>query len=332
MSKRAIFMVQVAGTNITGTISPVLIGIEVTDKVGTHSDQCRLMCDDTGGRIAMPQKGAPMMVALGWENGGVRPVFEGTVDEVRSSGSRGGGRTLTITGKGLDTTKKAKAGQQRHWDDTTIEKALQDAGSFAGVDNVVVDPELASIERKYIDMRDESFIHFGERLAREVGGNFAVRGTTAYLTAKGGFYTAFVNASYGDNLHSWDIAPILGRPRYNKARARWYDKKEHKWKEKEVDVDLDVDARYEHRWAKADEKETEQQAKSDKATSERDAGEGNVTIEGNADAIPDGLCVVQGTRPGIDGSYRIEEVQHNLARGGGWTTRLSLKQPDVGGG
>lgn len=326
MSKRAIYMIMAGGANATSTFAPVLISLEVSDKAGTHSDSARIELDDTGGRIMMPTKGAPVIVGLGWEGGGATPVFYGTVDEVRSSGSRGGGRTLSITAKGVDTNGKAKEGQQMHLDETTIGAALQQAAGYAGV-SIQVDPTLASLKRKYIEMRDESFIHFGERIAREVGGNFSVRGPIAYLTAKNGAYTSAVTAAWGVNLHAWDIAPVLGRPQYSAARARWYDKKQAKWMEQEVSIGLDAQATHSRRDAKADMDEATQQANADKATSERDAGEGSVTIEGNVGAIPDGLCIVSGTRPGIDGAYRIEGVTHTYSRGSGFTTKLDLKQP-----
>lgn len=331
MSKRAIFMVTVAGTNITTTLSPVLISLSVSDKVGTHSDTASLEIDDTEGRIILPQIGAPVIIALGWQDAGVRVVFTGTVDEVKSSGSRGSGRTLSISAKGMDTTKKPKEGQQRHFDDKKVEDILKEAGKTAGVTEVEIDPSLASITRKYFEMRDESFIHMGERLAREIGGNFRVSGTKAIMSKRGGTYTAAVVAAWGRNLHSWNISPALGRTQFNKVRARWYDPKKAEWQEKEEETKLSVDARHDHRYSKANEDEAGQQTGSDKATSERDAGEGSVTIEGNTEAIPDGLCLIQGARPGVDGAYRIESVTHTYSRGGGFVTQLSLKQPQQGG-
>ena len=114
MSKRAVFNVTVAGTNITTALLPVLIALRVSDKVGTHTDSVDLEIDDTDARIILPQKGADVVIALGWESEGLRVVFRGTVDEVKSSGSRGAGRRLMIVAKGMDTTGPAKEGQQRH--------------------------------------------------------------------------------------------------------------------------------------------------------------------------------------------------------------------------
>jgi phage protein D len=180
-------------------------------------------------------------------------------------------------------------------------------------------------------MRDESFIHMGERLAREIGGNFRIQGTKAIMSKRGGTYRAAVVAAWGRNLHGWDISPALGRTQYSRMRARWYDSRKAEWQEVEEDTALTVEARHDHRYAKPDEDEAMQQTASDRATSERDAGEGSVNIEGDTSAIPDGLCIIMGARPGIDGAYRIESVTHSYSRGGGFVTQLSLKQPGSGG-
>ena len=327
MSKRAVFSVTVAGTNITTILRPVLIGLSISDKVGTHTDSARLDIDDSDGRIILPQKGAPVSIALGWESEGMRPVFTGTVDEVMSSGNRGSGRRLRITAKGMDTLGPAKEGQQRHWDDASIETILRDAGAFAGVTRIDIDPDLRGLTRAYFEMHDESFIAMGERLAREIGGNFRVMGDRAVLSKRNGTSTALVRAVWGENLHSWDIAPQLGRPQFSAVRARWYDMAGAAWQMVARETALDVRALHAAKFAKANADESAQQTDSDAATSERDAGEGTVTIEGNTGAIPDGLCLVVGTRGGVDGAYRIDAVTHMLSREGGFVTTLELKHP-----
>jgi phage protein D len=330
MSKRAIVSVTVAGTNITSTLMPVLTNLSVSDKVGTHADTATLTIDDSNGRIILPQIGAPVTIAMGWAGAGVRVVFEGTVDEVKSSGSRGSGRMLTIKAKGVDTTAPPKQGQQRHFDDKTIKDVLTDAGKAAGITSVDVDPDIASIRRAYVDMRDESFIHFGERLAREIGGNFRIQGTKAIMSKRDSSYSAAVTATWGVNLHAWDLAPQLGRTRFSAIRTRWYDAEKAEWKSVQSETGIDVDATYADRLPRATEDEADQQNASDKATTKRDKGGGSVTIEGNTEAIPDGLCIIAGARPGVDGAYRIDSVTHTYSRGGGFVSQLSLKQPESG--
>ena len=181
-------------------------------------------------------------------------------------------------------------------------------------------------------MRDESLIAMGERLAREIGGNFRVTGGRIVLSKRNADYATAIAATWGQNLHSWDIAPKLGRPQFGAVRGRWYDVAGGAWQVVERATGIDVPSVYADRFARAGEVETTQQGESDAATTARDAGEGTVVIEGNTAAVPDGLCTVSGTRPGVDGSYRIEAVTHTLTRSGGFVTTLELKQPQLGAG
>jgi phage protein D len=232
----------------------------------------------------------------------------------------------------MDTTGPAKEGQQRHWDEATVETILRDAARFAEVANVQIDPALRTLSRSYFEMRDESFAAMGERLAREIGANFRIVDDTVILSRRNADYTAAVRAAWGDNLHSWDIAPQLGRPQFSGVRARWYDVENTGWQVVERATGLDVRAVHSGRLSLAGPTEAIQQTDSDAATAERDAGEGSVVIEGNTAAIPDGLCIVSGTRPGVDGAYRIEAVTHTLSRAGGFVTALELRQPRGGAG
>lgn len=328
--RQAIFDVQVGGQSITATLSPLLLSLSVQDQAGTHTDTAQIELEDTRGRIIIPQTGAPMIIALGWLGGNVRAVFSGTVDEARSVGDRGGGTRLIISAKGFDATGKAKEGQERHWDDKTVKEIITAAASPAGV-AVEVDPKLASIVIPYVEMRGESLIHFGQRLARMVGGSFRVTGEKAVLARRAGDYTPVVTATRGVNLHSWDISPTIGRATYGKVRARYFDRATGKLEAVEVETGLQSEAIFLRREIADDEDAARRAAEADAAVSRERSGGGTVTIEGAPDAVPDGLCMIVGARPGVDGAYRIKGVAHELSRGGGYTTTLELAHPQAGG-
>lgn len=333
MRRKAIYDVTIDGQSIASRLSPVLTSITVEDQAGTHSDTATIDLDDKGGQIAFPKAGAAIAVALGWEGAGLREVFSGTVDEVRSTGGRSGGTALSISAKGFDSTGKVKQGQERHFDDKSVKDIINSAASDAGL-SVEVDPQIASLVIPYIDMRGESLLHFGQRLARMVGASFRVQGERAVMARRASDYTPTVRAVRGENLHGWDITPVVGRAQFRKAKARYYDKAEGRVKEVEAEIDTSgmTDAEFYRRELAADEAEAKQAAKADAAVSEERAGIGSVTIEGAPDAIPDGLVQIVGARPGIDGSYRIKGVSHSYTRGGGFVTRLELAQPQGGAG
>lgn len=329
---KALCSVRVGGDDITDALLPRLIRLSVSDKAGSSSDTASIDIDDTDGAIIMPESGDQVTILLGWEGQGIGVVFEGTIDEISASGGRSG-RTLSISAKGMDTRGKAKQGQRRHFDDTTIGDALKKAGQTAGY-SVTVDKALAGIKRKYIALDDESFAAFGERLAREVGGTFKmVGGNKAILAKRNGGQSAsggqlpVVVAAWGVNLHSYDVTPILGRPVEKKTKSRWYDQKAATWKEEEADTDTeDAETEKPARYSEADQDRAKEQAGSDAVESDRKSGDGSVTIEGNISAQPEAICMIVACRPGIDGDYRIEGVDHEYSRGG-FITRLELGQP-----
>lgn len=339
MSKRAIFSVSIDGADVTSAIAQYVISIRVSLKAGKSGDTATVELDDKEGQIVLPRPDALMTIMLGFQGESVSTVFVGKVDDVRSRRTRGQGQTVTVSAKGFDSLGKPKQSQQRHFDNKSIKDMLTEAGEQAGVTEIKVDDEFSSVVRSYEAMDDESFIAFGERLARELGGVFKVRDKTAVLTkmnsgtAPGGATLTPISAAAGVNLHTWDIAPFIGRPRFKKARARYYDQKEAKWKEVEVETSIeDAQPEMTTRFAEPDEGSAKGKTGKEKAESERNSGEGSITIEGNAMAQPEATCTISGARPGVDGEYRIDSVDHDLNRGSGFTTSLNLKQPQGSAG
>lgn len=340
MTDRAAFMINVGGVNVTNRFNQYLEQLVVADKAGTSSDTASITLDDSDGQIAMPQVGNPITILLGWEASGVSLVFEGTVDSVRSAGVRGGGTTMTITAKGFDPKGKAKEPLEFHKDDASLNDFMNEAAKKAGL-TFQAQGSVSSIQRPYWAATTESFISLGQRIARENGAQFKIAGNKAIMYDKNsgmsvsGMAMPSITAVRGQNLLQWDISPVYARPRFSQARARYYDPKKAKWLQQLVEIPQQgpsSDAIHTHRQIRADEGEAKGAAGDNQKSSESERGDGSVTIIGNPSAKPEGTCVVVGARPGIDGSYKIDGVEHSLSRGQGYQTKLELKRPqgDVG--
>lgn len=334
MANRSLCKVIINGRDITSRLGGRLISIDITDNEGTHNDTCSITIDDADGVIVLPKTGDKVQVELARDDEPFGSAFEGTIDEVGSSCGRGQGRILYINAKGMDTQGKAKENQQTSIENATVKEALEKAGKAAGVTSIKVDKSFEKIKREWWGLNDESFIHFGERVAREVGGIFKIRGNTAILAAKTGGSPSgeempTINARWGVNLINWDIKPKMGRNRYREVKARWYDPQEAKWKEQKAQVRGDTEgviAGMTTRYSRADDKEAEGDAGDKAMESEKQSGGGSIEVDGTASAKPGGKVNLIGARPGIDGEYRIKTVNHSYSRSG-WTTKLDVQQP-----
>jgi phage protein D len=340
VADQAIFRINVGGVDVTERINAVLESLLVTDKAGTTSDTATITLDDSDGRLIMPSVGSPLLIDLGWRTQGLGRVFEGTVDDVRSNGSRGGGRTLRISGKGFDTKGKAKEPLEFHKDDATLQQFMGEAAAKAGL-SFQAQGDIGSIKREYWSAGTESFVHLGHRIAREVGATFKIVGAKGIMVPRNGGMSASggslatVTATWGLNLINWDISPILSRPRFKEARARWFDRQKANWMEEVVGIETpgaSSPAQHTNRYTRADSDEAKKSGTNNKRGSEREAGNGSVTILGEPAAQPEGTCIIVGARAGVDGPYRIDSVTHDLSRGGGFHTKLGLKQPQGSAG
>jgi phage protein D len=338
MTDQPLYRVMADGVDISATLVPILISLKVQDTAGTVTDSAEITIDDTNGRIAFPRDGARMTVDLGWRSSGLGRVFEGTVTDVRSNGARDAGRRMTILAKGADMKGKAKQGQEKHWDRKTLGAVMTEAAGLADL-GMIVDPSLTQIERKYWSMNAESFMHFGYRIAREVGATFKIVGRTAVMARRNAGLSASgrmlgtVTAAWGDNLIAWEISPVVARPRFKAVRARWFDMDQAMWRDEAEDVDdAGALAKAVIRFTKAGADEARRSAGSGKLESERQKGGGTVRITGNVLAQPEGICVIAGARPGVDGTYRVDTVVHELSRPSGFTTTLHVKHPGGGAG
>ncbi len=331
MAWKVNWMVLVDGIDMTSSMRPFLIDIEVTDNEGKSSDTCSLTFDDSGGQISLPRDGASIEVYLESVS-----KFKGTLDSARSSGSRGGGRLLRVTAKGFDSRGKVKQPLSFHKDEATLQEFLDDAAKRAGIASIRLDPEFAKIRREYWSADGESFLHIGERLARELGGTFKIRGDQSVLARRGdgkaatGADLPVIRGVVGQNIISWDIAPFKGRKTFTKAKVRYFDRKDASFKSKDVEFNLDREVPESTNMVRsiaADEDQAGQIGDARKREAEREGGEGSVEMELTVEAQAECTFMLSGARAGVDGQYRVNSVRHSANRNGGSTTSLQIKQP-----
>lgn len=336
MAWRVEWRVTINGSDVTTNMRPFLTEITISDKDGTASDTCALTFDDAGGQCLLPKVGAKVTVHL---DGAL--VFEGVVDSTPWTLTRGGGRMLQVNAKGFDTRGKAKEGQRWHLDDATLKDALERAGKQAGLSGVVVDPSFASIQRSYWSPDGASFLAWGDKLARQHGATFKIRGDKAVFAKRGSGASAAggamptVEARIPGNVISANVDPVRGRRRFAKARVRSFDRASASYKETDVEIeDLvgGLDVVNERRDTVADEDEAKLTGEGRKSDAEREGGSGTVEINIEPSAQAEGTFVLTGARPGVDGTYRIVSVTHKATRSGGATTSLEIKQPGQGTG
>ncbi len=328
--------VIVDGNDMTDAMRPYLLDIEITDKDGAASDACSLTFDDTDGQTILPPDGAKVRVYLEGQQ-----KFAGTVDSVKSSGTRGGGRTLKVNAKGFDSRGKVKEPQGFHKDDAELGDFFSEAAKNAGLSGVLVSEKLANIQREYWSAENESFLQLGQRLAREYHATFKIRsgagGDVAVLVPRDESILPAVrgNAGVGGNIISWDISPITGRKVYTKGKVKYFDRETATFKVEEVEFDLDrdlPDAANVARVTAADQAQAKSVGEARKSESKREGGDGSVEMDLTVEAQAEAPFILSGTRPGVDGTYRIVSVRHKASRSGGSTTSLELKQPEGGAG
>lgn len=318
--------VRVNGKNMTDVMRPRLIDLSISDHDGTSSDSCSLTFDDSEGDLDLDIEGRTLEIDLN----GVS-VFNGFVETPRSTGSRGGGRLVPITGTGLDPRGKAKQAQAFHKDDGTLGDFLGEAAERAGY-QLVIDPALAGIERDYWSADYENFQDVGERIAREVNGTFKFRGKKAVLAERGATALNTIDAVFGPggNVISWDLAPFTGRPAYAKAEARWFDRKQAKFMVQDLDLDIDGmsgDVINRIRFPVGDEGQAKNFVKGRKGEAKRDRGGGRIELDLSPEAQVEGIVRLSGAQPAVDIGWRIASLEHRANRSGGSTTGLEVKEP-----
>ncbi|MEI9916205.1 MAG: hypothetical protein WDN29_10740 [Methylovirgula sp.] len=320
--RSAIFDVQVNGQDVSTRWQPIVTRVVILQTLYGTSDAAEVTLDDeTQGQIALPfnpgiGSSVPISVALGWEDDPNYSWYAGWLTAPVSTGSRGQGRMLTLTSASIDPKGQWKSTRDLH----------MDGGSFSGFMqmvappgmNVTIHPSIANIERDYWYAGNESFTTVAQRYADQMGLTFKVQGNTAVFTPRGLAVTASgaalgtVNAIVGQNVLNWSLSPIYNRMDYLGMDAMFYDPAAAQWNkasgtgaQQGASPDSGSQAVLKDRNKQANQANAQSQASANATEAGMLRGGGTIELDGCPEAVVGAVCNVQGTRPGIDGSYLI---------------------------
>ena len=246
MPTASAYEITIDGEDVSSNFAPVLLEMTIEFTEGGKSDRLELKLDDTDGQIVLPRIGADIVALLYSLDDGSAVQFVGKTDEPKSSGARGAGMSLSITAHAADLLGEGKHKKHQHKDGGSFKDA---ATAFApsGM-SVMMDDDVGAVARDYWAMSNESFFSWGARLAQEVGAIFKVQGTTAIFASRNGTSSvsgqalAPLEVTWGDNLISWDMTPVVARAEYENAKVRWYDPKQAQWNEEAEPISDDPES------------------------------------------------------------------------------------------
>ncbi|MEW6166047.1 MAG: phage late control D family protein [Pseudomonadota bacterium] len=221
---RPAWTLTVDGIDITATVAERLVSLTLTDNRGFEADQLDLVLDDTDGRLDLPPRGAPVRLAIGWQDTGTVDKGAYVVDEIEHSGAPD---QLTIRARSADLRGGLTTQMERSFDQVTFGDIVRTVAGENGYLPVVA-PDLAAEALDHVDQTNESSANLLTRLARMFDAVACVKdGRLLCLragegrTASGKPLPAFVIERQDGDQHRFTLAE---REAYTAVRATWYDR------------------------------------------------------------------------------------------------------------
>ncbi|ELI6453718.1 phage late control D family protein [Yersinia ruckeri] len=222
------FMLNINQKNITQTIRPRLLSLSLTDNRGFEADQLDIELDDADGQLAMPERGAVVSVALGWEGQSLIGKGDFTVDEVEHHGAPD---TLTIRARSADFRGSLNARREVSYHETTLGKVVAQVAERNQLKTMLA-KGLTDIAISHIDQTQETDAKFITRIASLHGAVAAVKAGRLLFIKPGSGVTASgqpipqitITRQDGDQ-HNFSIAD---RGAYTGVSASWLHTKDPK--------------------------------------------------------------------------------------------------------
>lgn len=317
------FRVTLDGRDLTPRIAPRLLDLTLTEQRGDEADQLDIRIHDHDGRMAIPNRGAKITLALGWAGGTMVDKGLFRVDEVEHAGAPD---VITLRARSADFSARLRTRRERSFDATTLGAIVQTIASDHGL-TPRIGPALASIAIPHIDQTNESDGAFLRRLGNTHDAVATVkRGRLLFLpigqstTAAGSALPTVTIARADGDQHRYHLAD---RDTYSGVRAYWHDKDGAD--RKSVLAGQSGNAKR-LKETFATEADALAEAKAEWGRIQRGKATLSYTLAlGRPDIYPEQRARVRGIKPPIDSTaWLIVKVTHTLG-GGGFGTAVELE-------
>ena len=315
------FRIIANGVNVTAQMKDRMLGLSISDEAGLKSDQAEITLDNRDNAITLPNDlNVPLIISTGYKETFLLPMGTYVFDEVTTKGPPD---TLIIRGKAANLGGSIQNQKTRNWDDVTL-------GQIVRTIEHDLDPKIAQayqdISYDHLDQTDESDINFLTRLAHDHDAMATVKGQALLFIGKGQGQTAS-----GQPMPPVDIDKIgvirhamtwAKRDDFKSVEAYWQNTQTGK-KEKVTEGEGSPVKKLRHTYATEDEARRAARAKLSETS--RGSKTFNVTIPGNPLIAAEGQINVKGFVEGVNGTWSIVRVRHEI-RLSGFTTQIEAEK------
>jgi phage protein D len=325
--KKASYIVQYNGRNITTDISRHVLAFSYSDKSAGEADDFQITVEDTKDfwkKDWYPTKGDTIDSQI-ISDGKTLPCGKFTVDEITSDGGLGGDTiTIKAIAAGIDIKARTKRSHAHE------KKSLREiANTVAGNLGLSLSGEIPAITIDRITQRKETDLAFLNRIAKEYGFTFSVRDKTLFFTdmfkLEKGKAVLTVDRSM---LTSWSLNDKTAGT-FATVRVRHHDNKKKQTVEYEgretnkaftgKNDALELHVRAENK------QQAEMKGRAALWAANSKTQSGSINMPGNILMLAGNNFNLTGLFS-FDGLYFIESSTHNIDRGGGYVTDCQIKR------
>lgn len=317
------YRITLGGQDITPRINGRLINLRIISQRGGEADQLDISLTDHDGRLALPPHGAPLSVAIGWQDEGLidRGVF--IVDEVEHSGSPD---RVTIRARAADMRNLLPGKRSQSWHGVTIADIIETIAKRHDLTPVIGDM-LAGIRVGHIDQTDESDLNFITRLGKRFDAIAAVKSERMLFTLAGEALTASGLALPRVSLTRRDgdqhRYSRTDRDSYTGVRAYWNDTA---GSQRQAAIAGTADKLKDLRDTYATAADALDAAKAELRRIQRGKATFELTLaRGRADLVPETPITLTGWKADIDGADWLVTNTEDSLNSNGYCTTISCE-------